>query len=66
MPVMDGLEVQNRLHDVSPATRVIVLTSKDDAVVRSKAMGAGACAFFLKPVEDDEFLAGIKSAFDRN
>jgi rhodanese-related sulfurtransferase len=29
---------------------------------RSKAVAAGACVFFVKPVGDDEFLAGIESA----
>ena len=62
MPVMDGLEVQTELRKTSPATRVIILTSKDDPAVRSQAMAAGASAFFLKPVDDDEFLAGIESA----
>jgi len=62
MPVMNGLEVQTQLQTVSPSTRVIILTSKDDASVRSKAMAAGATAFFLKPVDDDEFLAGIEAA----
>jgi FixJ family two-component response regulator len=63
MPVMNGLEVQTRLRSVSPSTRVIVLTSKDDTSVRSQAMAAGASAFFLKPVSDEEFLAGIQSAY---
>lgn len=62
MPKMNGLEVQSELQSVSPLTRVIVLTSKDDPSVRSQAMEAGASAFFLKPVDDDEFLAGIESA----
>ena len=62
MPIMNGLEVQTQLRTVSPSTRVIILTSKDDPSVRSKAMAAGATGFFLKPVDDDEFLAGIESA----
>jgi FixJ family two-component response regulator len=62
MPVMNGLEVQIRLQTVSPSTRVIILTSKDDPSVRSKAMAAGASGFFLKPVNDNEFLAGIEAA----
>ena len=66
MPVMSGLEVQKRLRTVSPSSRVIVLTSKDDASVREEAMQRGAAAFFIKPVNDDEFLAGIESAFSRN
>jgi len=66
MPIMNGLEVQTRLRTISPSTRVIILTSKDDPAVRSKAVAAGACAFFVKPVDDDEFLAGIESAVADN
>jgi FixJ family two-component response regulator len=66
MPVMNGLEVQSRLRQVSPSTRVVVLTSKDDPSVRSRAMDAGASAFFVKPVGDEEFLAGIESALSEN
>jgi two-component system response regulator FixJ len=64
MPEMNGLEVQTRLRRVSPSTRVIVLTAKDDPSVRRKAMNAGASAFFIKGVESGEFLAGIKAAAD--
>ena len=63
MPVMNGLEVQARLRDFSPSTDVVILTSKDDEHVRSKAMDAGARAFFIKPVDENEFLAAIASAF---
>ena len=59
---MNGLEVQTRLQRVSPSTRVIVLTAKDDPSVRRKAMNAGASAFYLKGVESGEFLAGVKAA----
>ena len=64
MPEMNGLEVQTRLRRVSPSTRVIVLTAKDDPSVRRKAMNAGASAFFIKGVESGEFLAGVKAAAD--
>jgi FixJ family two-component response regulator len=64
MPEMNGLEVQRRLQRVSPSTRVIVLTAKDDLSVRRMAMNAGASAFFIKGVESDELLAGVKAAAD--
>ena len=64
MPNMNGLEVQNQLQRVSPSTRVIVLTAKDDPSVRRKAMNAGASAFFIKGVESGDFLAGVKAAAD--
>jgi FixJ family two-component response regulator len=64
MPVMSGLEVQTRLRSISPSTRVIVLTAKDDPLVREVAMNGGASAFFIKGVESGEFLAGVKAAGD--
>ena len=64
MPEMNGLEVQRRLRRLSPSTRVIVMTAKDDPLVRQMAMNAGASAFFIKGMESGEFLAGIKAAAD--
>ena len=64
MPDMNGLEVQTRLRRVSPSTRVIVLTAKDDPSVRRIAMNAGASAFFVKGMESGDFLAGVKAAAD--
>ena len=63
MPEMHGLEVQKKLQHISPRTRVVVLTSKDDPSVRAKALNAGASSFFIKPAPDEEFLAGVESAF---
>jgi two-component system response regulator HydG len=64
MPGMNGLDVQTRLRRVSPSTRVIMLTARDDPSVRETAMNKGASAFFLKGVQSSEFLAGIKAAAD--
>jgi two-component system, LuxR family, response regulator FixJ len=62
IPQMNGLAVQTQLRRLSPSTRVIVLTAKDDPSVRRTAMNAGASAFFIKGVESSEFLAGVKAA----
>ena len=64
MPAMSGLEVQARLRSASPSTRLIILTSKDDPSVRSKAMEGGAFAFFLKAGANGELLAAIESALN--
>lgn len=66
MPLMNGLEVTSRLRQVCPSTRVIILTSKDDPSVRSQALQGGAFAFFLKPVDDEKFLAEIQAAVSAN
>lgn len=62
MPAMSGLEVQSRLREISPSTRVIIFTGKDDPLVRSTALNSGASAFFLKPIGDEEFLTAVRIA----
>ena len=62
MPLMNGLEVQSRLRQVSPSTRVIIFTGKDDPRVRSTALNAGASAFLTKPFDDEELLTAIRLA----
>jgi FixJ family two-component response regulator len=62
MPLMSGLEVQSRLHKISPSTRVIIFTGKDDPLVRSTALNAGASAFLTKPFDDEELLTAIRLA----
>jgi FixJ family two-component response regulator len=62
MPEMNGLEVQSRLRELSPSTRVIIFTGRDDPVVRTTALKAGASAFFIKPFDDEEFLTAVQMA----
>jgi FixJ family two-component response regulator len=62
MPLMNGLEVQSRLHELSPTTRVIIFTGKDDPRVRSTALNAGASAFLTKPFDDEELLTAVRLA----
>jgi two-component system response regulator HydG len=62
MPLMNGLEVQSRLREISPSTRVIMFTGKEDPLVRSTSLKAGASAFFSKPFDDEEFLTAVRFA----
>jgi FixJ family two-component response regulator len=62
MPVMSGLEVQSRLREISPSTRVIIFTGKNDPLLRSTALNAGASAFLTKPFNDEELLTVVRLA----
>jgi two-component system response regulator FixJ len=62
MPQMNGLEVQSQLSRISPSTRVIIFTGKDDPLVRSTAMNAGALAFLPKPFDDEALLTAVRLA----
>jgi two-component system response regulator HydG len=62
MPQMSGLEVQSRLREISPSTRVIIFTGKNDPLLRSTALNAGASAFLTKPFNDEELLTVVRLA----
>ena len=62
MPQMSGLEVQSQLRKISPSTRVIIFTGKEDSLVRSTALNAGASAFMSKPFDDEELLTAVRLA----
>jgi two-component system response regulator FixJ len=62
MPHMSGLEVQSQLRKISPSTRVIIFTGKEDSLVRCTALNAGASAFLTKPFDDEELLTAVRLA----
>lgn len=62
MEKVTGLEVLARLCALSPKTRVIVITARDDLAARATAMQIGPVAFFIKPFNDEQFLAAVHDA----
>jgi FixJ family two-component response regulator len=62
MPETSGLEVQTRLREVSPDTKVIVMTGRDTPALRATALEGGAFAFLLKPFDDEAFLSLVGQA----
>jgi FixJ family two-component response regulator len=62
MPGISGLQVQKELQAISPKTRVIIITANDEDLVRNEVIRGGAIALFIKPFDDDEFLAAVYQA----
>ena len=62
MDEVTGLELLARLCAISPKTRVIVITAREDLAARATAMAIGPVAFFMKPFNDDKFLAAVHDA----
>jgi FixJ family two-component response regulator len=65
LPAMNGIEVQERLRELSPNTRVIIITARERRALRTLALERGAIAFLVKPFDDEVFLALVRSAFPR-
>jgi two-component system response regulator FixJ len=66
MDQVTGLEVLARLCAISPKTRVIVITAREDLAARATAMAIGPVAFFMKPFDDEKFIAAVRDALSQN
>jgi FixJ family two-component response regulator len=60
MGEMNGLDVQAQISTLSPGTRVIAITGRDDPKMKEAILRAGAVAFFMKPFDGDEFLGAVR------
>jgi DNA-binding response OmpR family regulator len=68
LPCGDGFVVMERLrnNDRLANIPVIVLTGRELAGNRDRALEAGATAFFQKPVEDRNLLFAVRKALDNS
>jgi DNA-binding response OmpR family regulator len=64
LPAGDGFLVLERMRDLADlvAIPVIVLSARDPAENKKRALDAGAVAFFQKPPDNHEFLGAIRHA----
>src|SRR5690606_4172543 len=61
MPVMDGIEACQRIKEMFPDTKVIMLTSHDNDTDVFASLAAGANGYCLKDVDFDRLMTAIKS-----
>jgi NarL family two-component system response regulator LiaR len=63
MPEMDGIQATTRIHECSPHSRVIILTSfgEEDKVI--PAIQAGAHGYLLKDIAPDQLIRAVRSAY---
>jgi FixJ family two-component response regulator len=51
-----------QLSGLSPGTRLIIITGRDDSAAKLTALQMGVVAFFTKPFDDDQFLKAVRDA----
>lgn len=62
MPGTDGIETTRRICEVSPGTRVVILTSSTETASVRPAMEAGATSYQLKEVGGRELVESVRRA----
>ncbi|MFB6614845.1 response regulator [Streptomyces sp. NPDC056367] len=61
MPGTDGIEATRQVVEVSPGSRVLILTTFDLDAYAFAALGAGASGFLLKNTRPEELLTAIRN-----
>ena len=62
----EGFHWLDRILDINPATRVIMITAYGDIEMAIKAIKTGATDFVLKPWENEKLVATIANALEVN
>ncbi|HOJ62597.1 MAG TPA: sigma-54 dependent transcriptional regulator [bacterium] len=65
MPGLDGLQVLDRIKEVSPDTAVIMMTAFGTIETAVQAMKRGAYEYITKPFNNDEVLHIVGNALER-
>ena len=66
MPGVNGLDFQKQLADAKIEIPIIFITGHGDIPMSVRAMKAGAVEFLVKPFQNDDLLAAIRQAVDRD
>ena len=61
MPEMNGIEATQKVKEISPDTKVIILTSHDREEEVLAALGSGASAYCLKDIDPKTLASVIKN-----
>jgi FixJ family two-component response regulator len=66
LPGLSGLDFQQALADAGFQIPIIFITGHGDIPMSVKAMKSGAVEFLTKPFRDEDLLAAIQQALDRD
>jgi len=60
MPGKNGIDVAREVGDVSPETRIVMLSMQDEPSYVREAFGAGASGYVLKEAADTELVRAVR------
>ncbi|ANB61534.1 response regulator [Anoxybacteroides amylolyticum] len=63
MPEMDGIEATRKIKELSPQTKILILTSFSDEDYVIPAIRAGASGYQLKDIEPDQLVEVLRSIY---
>jgi DNA-binding NtrC family response regulator len=64
MPGLDGIELLERIKQIAPKTRVLLLTAHGDWGLYQDVLRKGADGMLLKPSNNHEILRAVRNALE--
>jgi DNA-binding NtrC family response regulator len=66
MPKMDGIEVLEKLQEITPETPVVMISGHGNIDTAVDAIRKGAFDYISKPLDLNRMLVTIRNAMDRS
>lgn len=60
LPLINGLDVLKKINDLSPLSKVLVVSSIDDEKIKDKAKALGAIFYLEKPFKKVELINALQ------
>ena len=65
MPKMDGLQCLEKIKEIAPHTKVMIITALSDKYTGLEALKKGAREYLFKPVTPEDLKAGFDQLLNR-
>jgi two-component system response regulator FixJ len=65
LPGLDGMQLLERVADLSPANPIIMISGFGDVPSAVRAVRAGALDFLQKPFRKDQLVGAVRKAFEK-
>jgi DNA-binding NarL/FixJ family response regulator len=66
MPLLNGLDAADQLRQISPKTRIVILTMNHDLEIAAEALRCGAAGFLLKTSAGTELISALREVLRGN
>jgi two-component system response regulator YesN len=64
MPLIDGIQMSERILQVLPHTKIVIVSGYDDYSYIRQSMLLGLCDYLVKPVEEDDLQKVVEKIID--